>query len=89
MDDPEIDAVYIPLPNHLHKTWVMKAARAKKHILCEKPAALNAQEVLEMKQVCEKEKVLFMEGFMYFFHPQQKWVKQIIASGGGLGNNFY
>ncbi|WP_143833772.1 Gfo/Idh/MocA family protein [Oceanobacillus senegalensis] len=81
LDDPEIDGVYIPLPNHLHKKWVMEAARKKKHILCEKPAALNAEDVLEMKQVCEEEGVLFMEGFMYYFHPQHKRVREIIESG--------
>ena len=81
LHDPNIDAVYIPLPNHLHKKWVIEAARTKKHILCEKPAALNVEEVLEMKKVCEEENVLFMEGFMYYFHPQHEKVKSMIASG--------
>ncbi|WP_067730375.1 Gfo/Idh/MocA family protein [Oceanobacillus damuensis] len=80
LEDAEIEAVYIPLPNHLHKEWVIKAARKGKHILCEKPAALNTEEVLEMKKVCEDEKVLFMEGFMYHFHPQHKRVQEIIES---------
>lgn len=79
--DPDIDAVYIPLPNHLHKKWVIEAARKGKHILCEKPAALNTEEVLEMKRVCEEENVLFMEGFMYYFHPQHHRVREIIESG--------
>lgn len=79
--DTEIDAVYIPLPNHLHKQWVIEAARKGKHILCEKPAALNAEETLEMKQVCEEAGVLFMEGFMYHFHPQHQRVKEMIESG--------
>ncbi|WP_068675193.1 Gfo/Idh/MocA family protein [Oceanobacillus sp. Castelsardo] len=81
LDDPDIDAVYIPLPNHLHKEWVIKAARKGKHILCEKPAALHADDVVEMKKVCEEEKVLFMEGFMYYFHPQHNRVREIIRSG--------
>lgn len=76
-----IDAVYIPLPNHLHKTWVMKAAEKGKHVLCEKPAAINAGEVLEMKRACQEHGVLFMEGFMYSFHPQHERVQQIIDSG--------
>ncbi|HLQ71637.1 MAG TPA: Gfo/Idh/MocA family oxidoreductase [Bacillota bacterium] len=81
LGDSEIDAVYIPLPNHLHKKWVIKAAEAKKHILCEKPAALNTAEVIEMKTACEKNNVLFMEAFMHFFHPQHNRVKEIINSG--------
>lgn len=81
LDDPNIDAVYIPLPNHLHKQWVMKAANKGKHILCEKPAAINTADVLEMKEVCEKYGVLFMEAFMYHFHSQHARVKEIIDSG--------
>lgn len=52
LDDPKIDAVYIPLPNHLHKKWVTEAARKGKHILCEKPAALNTEDIMEMKKTC-------------------------------------
>lgn len=81
LQDPNIDAVYIPLPNSLHRKWVLEAARHGKHILCEKPAALTAGEVIEMKRYCEEQKVLFMEAFMYQFHPQHKRVKEIIASG--------
>ena len=81
LDDPNIDAVYIPLPNHLHKKWVIKAAEKGKHILCEKPAAINADEVIEMKRACQEHEVIFMEGFMYYFHPQHERVKQIIDSG--------
>lgn len=79
--DPTIDAVYIPLPNHLHKKWVIEAAKQGKHILCEKPAAINADEFREMKEACKEHDVLFMEGFMYHFHPQHERVKQIIDSG--------
>lgn len=81
LDDTNIDAVYIPLPNHLHKEWVIKAAKMGKHILCEKPAAINADEVDEMRKACQKYEVLFMEGYMYHFHPQHERVKQIIDSG--------
>jgi D-xylose 1-dehydrogenase (NADP+, D-xylono-1,5-lactone-forming) len=81
LDDPDIDAVYIPLPNHLHKEWVLQAARQGKHILCEKPAALTAGEAAEMVQICSEHNVKFMEGFMYQFHPQHARVKEIIASG--------
>lgn len=79
--DPAIDGVYIPLPNHLHKEWVMEAAKRGKHILCEKPAALNTEDVREMKKVCEEHNVILMEAFMYHFHPQHERVKQIIDAG--------
>ena len=79
--DPDIDAVYIPLPNHLHKKWVIEAAKKGKHILCEKPAAINADEFREMELACKEHDVLFMEAFMYHFHPQHERVKEIIESG--------
>ena len=81
LEDQDIDAVYIPLPNHLHKEWVFKAAKKEKHILCEKPISLTADEASEMVQVCRKENVHFMEGFMYQFHPQHERVREIISSG--------
>lgn len=81
LDDPSIEAVYIPLPNHLHKKWTIEAAKKGKHILCEKPAAVSAEEFKEMRAACEEYGVLFMEGFMYHFHPQHARVKEIIASG--------
>lgn len=79
--DPEVDAVYIPLPNALHSQWVKRAAENGKHVLCEKPAALTASEAEEMIEVCKKSDVLFMEAFMYQFHPQHQRVREIIASG--------
>lgn len=81
LQDENIDAVYIPLPNHLHKEWVIKAAEHGKHVLCEKPVALNAEEALEMVHVCKERKVTFMEAFMYQFHPQYKRVHELIDSG--------
>ncbi|WNF22735.1 Gfo/Idh/MocA family oxidoreductase [Mesobacillus jeotgali] len=81
LQDPKIDAVYIPLPNSLHRKWVLEAAKHGKHILCEKPAALTAQEMIEMDRYCKEQNVLFMEAFMYQFHPQHERVKEIIASG--------
>jgi xylose dehydrogenase (NAD/NADP) len=81
LEDPTIQAVYIPLPNKLHKEWVIKAASKGKHVLCEKPAALTSQDVQEMVDACEKNNVLFMEAFMYQFQPQHARVKEIIASG--------
>ncbi|MCG7336543.1 Gfo/Idh/MocA family oxidoreductase [Sporosarcina sp. ACRSM] len=81
LHDPTIDAIYIPLPNHLHKEWVVKAAEQGKHILCEKPAALSASEAAEMVELCHDHNVKFMEGFMYQLHPQHARVKEVIASG--------
>ncbi|WP_342555569.1 Gfo/Idh/MocA family oxidoreductase [Paenibacillus sp. FSL R7-0652] len=79
--DPDIQAVYIPLPNHLHREWTIKAAEAGKHVLCEKPAALNAKESAEMIEVCERHRVLFAEAIMYRYHPKHRRVQEIIESG--------
>lgn len=81
LQDPNIEAVYIPLPNNLHRKWVLEAARHGKHVLCEKPAALTAEEMIEMDRYCKEQNVLFMEAFMYQFHPQHSRVKEIISSG--------
>ncbi|UUZ94690.1 Gfo/Idh/MocA family oxidoreductase [Paenibacillus sp. P25] len=79
--DPEIDAVYIPSPNHLHKEWTIRAAEAGKHVLVEKPAALNAAETVEMAEVCRRAGVQFAEAFMYRYHPRYAMIKEIIRSG--------
>ena len=81
LNDPEIDAVYIPLPNHMHMKWTIKAAEHKKHILCEKPAALCEDDVRRMVEVCRENSVIWMEAFMYQFHPQHKRVKEIMSLG--------
>lgn len=80
LDDPEIDAVYIPLPNKLHKEWTVKAACKGKHVLCEKPISLNKQECEEMIEACNTNNVKFMEGFMYRFSNRTKKVKEILDS---------
>ncbi len=79
--DPEIDAVYIPLPNHLHKPWTIQAAQSGKHILCEKPIALDADEAKEMVAVCEKENVLLAEAYMYRHQPRYEEIKKRIKAG--------
>jgi predicted dehydrogenase len=81
LEDSGIDAVYIPLPNSLHFQWVKRAAEKGKHILCEKPAALNTREAEEVIETCKKNNVMFMEAFMYQFHPQHQRVKEILISG--------
>src|SRR3954447_13087611 len=79
--DPEIEAVYIPLPNSMHREWTIKAAQAGKHILCEKPLGLNAAECAEMDAAARQNGVLLMEAFMYRFHPQTERVIQLIRQG--------
>ncbi len=79
--DDNIDAVYIPLPNSLHREWAIKATEAGKHVLCEKPLAMTAAECLEMGQVAATNGVRFMEAFMYRFHPRTGKVLQMIGEG--------
>ncbi|MEK8131224.1 Gfo/Idh/MocA family oxidoreductase [Paenibacillus filicis] len=79
--DEQIDAVYIPLPNHLHREWTIKAAQAGKHVLCEKPAALTASETEEMVAACAEAGVIFAEAFMYRHHPRYRMIREIIAAG--------
>lgn len=81
LEDPEIEFVYIPLPNQLHYRWTIAAAKAGKHVLCEKPLGTNAKEVEEMFEVAEREGVALMEAFMYRFHPQTRRVKELLDSG--------
>lgn len=79
--DPDIDAVYIPLLNHEHHQWTIAAARAGKHILCEKPFAMNATEAEEMVAAAREAGVLLAEGFMYRFHPRIVRLFELIRSG--------
>ena len=82
--DREIEAVYIPLPNHLHAEWVRKAADAGKHVLCEKPFAMSATEAQEAFDYGKRKGVLVMESLMYRFHPQ--WIRAgELARNGDLG----
>lgn len=79
--DDDIDAIYIPLPNHLHREWTIRAAEAGKHVLCEKPIALDAAEAQEMVDACAKAGVKLAEAFMYRYHPRYQKVLDVIASG--------
>lgn len=81
LEDPNINAVYIPLPNSLHCEWVFKAAEKKKHILCEKPLGITAKEVQAMKEVCEKNGVLLMEAFAYRHSPLMLKLKSLVDEG--------
>lgn len=79
--DPAVDAVYIPLPNSLHREWTLRAADRGKHVLCEKPLALNAAECREMIAACAANKVLLMEGFMYRYTDRTAKTLEVLRSG--------
>lgn len=84
INDPEIDAIYNPLPNSLHHEWTIKALRAGKHVLCEKPLANNAREAQEMAEVADATGRVLMEAFHYRYHPLARRVEEIVG-GGELG----
>lgn len=79
--DPEIEAIYNPLPNNLHVPWSIKAARAGKHVLCEKPIAMTAAEAHDLAQVQRETGKLVAEAFMVKYHPQWEAVEAVIKSG--------
>ncbi len=79
--DPDIDAVYLPLPNHLHAPWIARAADAGKHVLCEKPLTLTADEAAAAAAYCRDRDVLLMEAFMYRFHPAWTEARRLVAAG--------
>lgn len=81
LDDPDIEAVYIPLPNHLHPEWALAAARAGKHVLCEKPLAMTSEEARRMIQGFEEAGVMLMEAFMYRLHPMWRLVRELVEEG--------
>lgn len=79
--DPDVDAVYIPLPNHLHVDWSIRAARAGKHVLCEKPIALAAAQIDAVITARDQTEKLIAEAFMVAHHPQWDRVRALLASG--------
>jgi predicted dehydrogenase len=81
--DPGVDAVYIPLPNHLHVLWSIKALEAGKHVLCEKPLGLDSAEAQQLADAAKKyPKLKIMEAFMYRHHPQWQTARRIVKEGG-------
>jgi predicted dehydrogenase len=81
IDDPEIEAIYNPLPNHLHVSWSIRAAERGKHVLCEKPIALTARDARDLLEARDRAGVQIGEAFMVRTHPQWLKVKEILASG--------
>jgi predicted dehydrogenase len=81
LDDPEIDAVYNPLPNALHCAWTIRALESGKHVLCEKPIASNADEAQQMAEAAERTGLILFEAFHWRYHPLAARMKAILASG--------
>jgi predicted dehydrogenase len=86
--DPDIDAIYLPLPNSMHAEWAIKAAEAGKHILCEKPMALNRAEASAMVAAARTHDVMLLEAFPYQFQPQTDAMLALIT-GGAIGQIRY
>lgn len=81
LKDPEIQAVYIPLATEDHAHWTLRAIEHGKHVLCEKPMALNIADIEKIESAAKQHQVYVMEGFMYRFHPQHQRIQEIISSG--------
>lgn len=79
--DPEIDAIYIPLPNHLHVEWTLKAIAAGKHVLCEKPIALHANEIDQIIKARDDSGLVVAEAYMILHHPQWQRAKEWLDEG--------
>lgn len=81
IEDESIEAVYIPLPNHMHAEWTIAALRAGKTVLCEKPMCLTAEETEQVLEVARESKAHLWEAFVFPFHPQTHRLQEIIAAG--------
>ncbi|MGH8957378.1 MAG: Gfo/Idh/MocA family protein [Acidimicrobiia bacterium] len=81
LEDETIEAIYIPLPNHLHLEWTLAAAAAGKHVLCEKPMALTSADARRMVEASKEAGVLLMEAFMYRLHPLWQEVQRLVDAG--------
>jgi predicted dehydrogenase len=82
---PEIDAVYIPLPTGLRKEWVLRAAQAGKHVLCEKPCGCSANDVSEMIAMCRCNRVQFMDGVMFMHSRRLQRMRAVLDDGASIG----
>ena len=82
----DVDAIYIPLPTGLRKEWVIKAAEAGKHVLCEKPCAVDADSLQEMIDACNKNNVQFMDGVMYMHSDRLRAIREVLEDGTSVGD---
>jgi predicted dehydrogenase len=85
IDSPNVDAVYIPLPTGLRKEWVLRAAAAGKHVICEKPCGVNTADVQEMIAACKKNRVQFMDGVMFIHNPRMARLRKVLDDGKSIG----
>ncbi len=83
--NPDIDAIYVPLPTGIRKDWVIKAANAGKHVLCEKPCAPNSQDLAEMIAACKANNVQFMDGVMFMHSDRLRVLRQTLDDGQSIG----
>ena len=85
IESPDVDAIYIPLPTGLRKEWVLRAAAAGKHVLCEKPCGTSAADVRDMIAACKKHRVQFMDGVMFMHNPRMARLRKILDDGESIG----
>lgn len=85
LDDEEVDAIYIPLPTSLHVTWAVMAAEKGKHVLLEKPVAMNVAELDRIIEACEGHGVQFMDGTMWVHHPRTAKMKEALSDAHRFG----
>ena len=85
LNSPNVDAVYIPLPTGLRKEWVLRAAAAGKHIVCEKPCGVNLADVREMTDACRKRRVQFMDGVMFMHNQRLARVREVLNDEESVG----
>ena len=81
----DVDAVYIPLPTGIRKEWVIRAAEAGKHVICEKPCATNVADLQEMIQACERNQVQFMDGVMFMHSRRLEKIREVLDDGATIG----
>lgn len=82
---PNVDAVYIPMPTGIRKEWVVRAAEAGKHVLCEKPCAASVADVREMLDACQRHRVQFMDGVMFMHNPRLDRIRHALDDGKSIG----